>query len=131
MLKKLLPAFLLLLFALPAPLHAEQHLAWNGREFKGWICDGHELKPKSGANSANTWIFNGREIKPKSGATSVNTWIFDGRELKPKSVSTSANTWIIEGNHAKPKSDANSRNTWNVGSAPILVIAGALVLHLY
>lgn len=23
----------------------------------GWVCDGRELKPKSGASSSNTWVF--------------------------------------------------------------------------
>ena len=117
--------------ALATPAHAEQKLAWNGREIKGWVCDGRELKPKMGANFQNTWIFDGREIRPKSGANFQNTWIFDGRELKPKTGANFQNTWIIEGGKAKPKTGANFKNTWNVGTAPILVIAGALVLHLY
>lgn len=41
---------------------------------KNWVCDGSELKPKSGANSSNTWILSGKEIKPKSGANSSNTY---------------------------------------------------------
>lgn len=117
--------------ALAAPAHAEQKLAWNGREINGWVCDGRELKPKFGANMQNTWIFDGREIRPKTGANFGNTWIFDGRELKPKTGANFQNTWIIEGNKARPKTGANFKNTWNVGTAPILVIAGALVLHLY
>ena len=76
MVKSLLAAIVALcLFALtPDVAFTEQHLSWNGKEIKGWICDGKVLKPKVGATAANTW---------------------------------------------------------DVGSAPILVIAGALVLHLY
>lgn len=33
---------------------------------RSWVCDGRELKPKSGASSSNTWICDGKEIKPKS-----------------------------------------------------------------
>lgn len=90
---RIIMIFLFLLLALPALAFAERSLAWNGREIKGWVCDGKELKPRSCANSRNTGV-------------------------------------IVNGK-AKPKSGANSPNTWNVGSAPILVIAGALVLHLY
>lgn len=117
--------------SMPELAFAEQNLSWNGKEIKGWVCDGKELKPKSGATPSNTWVFNGREIHPKIGATSSNTWMFDGKELKPKLGANSSNTWIIDGNTAKPKFGATSSNTWKVGNAPILVIAGALVLHLY
>lgn len=120
-----------LLAAIPGLALAEQRLAWNGRDIRGWTCDGTVLKPRHGATSSNTWIYNGREIRPKSGANSSNTWIFDGRELKPKSGANSSNTWIISGGKARPKSGANSSNTWNVGNAPILVIAGALALRLF
>jgi hypothetical protein len=106
-------------------------LAWNGREISGWVCDGKELKPKNGASSSNTWVFDGKEIKPKSGASSSNTWVWNGKELKPKSGASSSNTWVVEGGKAKPKSGASSSNTWDVGSAPILVIAGAIALRLY
>ena len=51
-----------------------------------WVCDGKELKPKSGASFSNTWVFDGKEIKPKTGASFSNTWIWDGKELKPKTV---------------------------------------------
>lgn len=120
------------LFALtPGVAFTEQHLSWNGKEIKGWICDGKELKPKFGATAANTWVFTGREIRPKVGATVSNTWVFDGRELRPKTGATAANTWIITGNKARLKAGVNAANTWDVGTAPILVIAGALVLHLY
>lgn len=122
----------LFVFALmPNLAFAEQSLSWNGKEIKGWVCDGKELKPKFGATSSNTWVFNGREIHPKSGANSSNTWIFDGKELRPKFGANSSNTWIIDGSKARPKFGATSSNTWKVGNAPILVIAGALVLHLY
>src|SRR5690606_10342759 len=57
----------------------------------GWVCDGRELKPKSGASLSNTWIFDGKEIKPKSGASLSNTWIWDGKELKPKSGASLSN----------------------------------------
>ena len=123
--------FLGIFLSIATVAFAEQHLAWNGREINGWLCDGKELKPKSGANSSNTWVFNGREIRPKSGANSSNTWVYDGRELKPKSGANSSNTWVIDGNRAKPKSGANSSNTWVIGNAPILAVAGALVLRLY
>ena len=43
-----------------------------------WICNGAELKPKSGANSTNTWVMTGKEIKPKINASSSNTWVWDG-----------------------------------------------------
>ena len=33
------------------------------------------------------WVCNGRELKPKSGATSRETWVFDGWEIKPKGLS--------------------------------------------
>lgn len=122
---------LLTALLVPAVAYAANTLAWNGREIKGWVCDGRELKPKTGASFSNTWIFDGREIKPKSGANFSNTWVFDGHELKPKSGANFSNTWIIEGGRCRPKSGANSSNTWNVGTAPILVIAGAIVLHLY
>ena len=133
MVKSLLAALAALcLFALtPDVAFTEQHLSWNGKEIKGWICDGRVLKPKVGATAANTWVFTGREIHPKVGVTAANTWVFDGRELRPKVGATAANTWIIDGNKARPKAGANAANTWDVGSAPILVIAGALVLHLY
>ncbi len=42
-----------------------------------WVCDGKELKPKSGASSSNTWIFDGEEIKPKTSASSSNKWIWN------------------------------------------------------
>lgn len=106
-------------------------LAWNGKEISGWVCDGRELKPKSGASFSNTWIFDGKEIKPKSGSSSSNTWAWNGKELKPKFNASSSNTWIVEGGKAKLKSGASSSNTWDVGDAPILVIAGAIVLRLY
>lgn len=115
----------------PSLAYAGPTLAWNGREIKGWVCDGKELKPKSGANFGNTWVFDGRYIKPKSGANFSNTWEFDGRELKPRSGANLSNTWIVEGGKCRPKSGANFSNTWNVGTAPILVIAGAVALHLY
>jgi hypothetical protein len=50
-----------------------------------WVCEGSELKPKTGATSLNTWVLSGREIRPKIGAVSSSTWIGDGQELKPKS----------------------------------------------
>ena len=25
---------------------------------KSWVCDGKELKPKSGATTTNTWVFD-------------------------------------------------------------------------
>lgn len=113
-------------------VRAEYRLNWNGREIKGWVCDGNELKPKFGANSSNTWIYTSNgEIKPKFGANSSNTWVFNGHELKPKFGTNSSNTWVLEGNKIKPKFGANSSNTWNVGNAPILVIAGAVVLRLF
>lgn len=31
-----------------------------------WICDGKELRPKTGATLSNTWIFDGSEIKPRA-----------------------------------------------------------------
>lgn len=114
------------------PAHAEYRLNWNGREIKGWVCDGKELKPKSGANSSNTWVYTSNgEIKPKFGANSSNTWVFNGRELKPKFGANSSNTWVLDGNKFKPRFGANSSNTWEVGNAPILVIAGAVVLRLF
>ena len=96
-----------------------------------WLCDGKELKPKSGASYSNTWIFDGKEIKPKSGASYSNTWIWDGKELKPKSGASYSNTWLIDGNKAKPKSGAGSSNTFEIGSFSILVIAGQLCLRLW
>ena len=70
----ILAALSLLAGPLASAASAEQRLKWNGREINGWICDGKELKPRSGATSSNTW---------------------------------------------------------DVGSAPILVIAGAVVLRLF
>lgn len=32
-----------------------------------WVCNGQELKTKTGASLSNTWVFNGKEIKPKVG----------------------------------------------------------------
>lgn len=110
---------------------ADMTLKWNGREINGWVSDGHELKPKHGASGSNTWIFDGREIKPKYGASSSNTWVFDGKELKPKYGASGSNTWVLDGDKIKPKFGANNSNTWRVGNAPILVIAGAVVLRLY
>lgn len=107
------------------------NLAWNGKEISGWVCDGRELKPKSGASSSNTWVFDGKNIKLKSGGTSSNTWIWDGKELKPKSGASASNTWVIDGGKARPKTGSSASNTWDVGNAPILVIAGATVLRLY
>ena len=49
-----------------------------------WVCNGAELKPKTGATSSNTWVLSGKEIKPKVSASSSNTWVWDGKELKPK-----------------------------------------------
>ena len=66
--------------------------------------------------------WNGREI---------NGWVCDGKELKPKFGATNTNTWILDGAKMKPKFGATNANTWDVGNAPILVIAGAVVLHLY
>lgn len=131
--KSLLAAIAALcLFALaPGDAFAERHLAWNGKEINGWICDGKVLKPKHGATDANTWVFTGREIRPKVGPSAATTWIFNGRELRPKVGAKPSNTWIIDGNKSCPKAGANDANTWDVGTAPILVIAGALVLHLY
>lgn len=111
--------------------HADQRLAWNGREINGWVCNGNELKPKIGATASNTWVYVNGEIKPKLGATASNTWIFNGKELKPKLGATASNTWVLAGNKLKPKIGANSSNTWDVGNAPILVIAGATVLRLF
>lgn len=110
---------------------AEHQIFWNGKEINGWVCNGHELRPKIGANSSNTWIFTGSEIRPKTGATSSNTWIFNGSELRPKVGANSSNTWVLSGGKFRPKAGANSSNTWNVGNAPILVITGAAVLHLF
>ena len=39
-----------------------------------WICNGAELKPKSGANSTNTWVVENKKARPKTGATSANTY---------------------------------------------------------
>lgn len=96
-----------------------------------WVCNGNELKPKTGASSSNTWILDGKEIKLKSGASSSNTWIWDGKELKPKSGASSSNTWVIDGQKAKPKTNASSSNTYEIGTLPILVVAGDLVLRLW
>lgn len=96
-----------------------------------WLCNGSELKPKSGANSTNTWVISGKEIKPKANALSTNTWIWDGKELKPKQGAVSSNTWIIENKKAKPKAGATSANTYEVGDLPILAIAGKLALRLW
>lgn len=52
---------------------------------KNWICNGRELKPKSGASSSNTWICDGRQIKPKNSPSASNRWLWNGKELKPKS----------------------------------------------
>lgn len=122
---------LALILCMPGRSGAEERLAWNGKEIDGWLCDGKELKPKHGANSSNTWVYQNGEIKPKFGANSSNTWVFNGRELKPKFGANSSNTWILDGNKLKPKFGANSSNTWNVGTAPILVIAGKAVLRLF
>jgi hypothetical protein len=96
-----------------------------------WVCNGRELKPKIGATSANTWLFDGKEIKPKIGATSGNTWVWNGTELKRKIGATSADTWVITGGKANPKVSPSSTNTVSVGTLPILVIAGGLVLRLW
>ena len=98
---------------------------------KNWVCDGSELKPKTGANSSNTWILSGKEIKPKTGANSSNTWLWDGKELKPKTSASSSNTWVIDRDKLKPKTSANSSNTYATNGQPILVIAGQLVLRLW
>lgn len=39
-----------------------------------WVCDGKELKPKTGATSANTWIVDAQKVKPKTNANSSNTF---------------------------------------------------------
>ena len=39
-----------------------------------WVCDGKELKPKSGASSSNTWVIDGQKVKPKTGSNSSNTF---------------------------------------------------------
>lgn len=122
-------AFAILLTA--AQAYAMQALHWNGREIDGWVCSGNELKPKSGANSSNTWVLQGNEIKPKFGANSSNTWIRSGNEIKPKFGANSSNTWVLSGNTIKPKFGANSSNTWQVGSAPLLVIVGKVILRLF
>ena len=96
-----------------------------------WVCDGKELKPKSGASSSNTWIFDGKEIKPKTSASSSNTWIWDGKELKPKTSASSSNTWVIDGQKVKPKTGSNSSNTFEIGRSPVLVVAEQLVLRLW
>lgn len=96
-----------------------------------WVCNGVELKPKSGANFSNTWVMSGKEIKPKTNALPSNTWVWDGKELKPKQRALSSNTWVIENKKAKPKSGATSANTYDVGDLPILAIAGKLVLRLW
>lgn len=57
--------------------------------------------------------------------------ICDGKELKPKQGAVSSNTWIAENGKVKPKTGANSANTYEVGSLPILAIAGKLVLRLW
>lgn len=46
-----------------------------------WVCNGQELRPKTGALSSNTWVYDGKEIKPKVGASSSNTRLWDGKEL--------------------------------------------------
>lgn len=96
-----------------------------------WVCNGRELKPKVGATSANTWMFDGKEIKPKVSATSANTWVWNGTELKPKVGASSANTWLVDGGKAMPKVGHSSANTFSVGTLPILVVAGKLVLRLW
>jgi len=96
-----------------------------------WVCTGGELKPKSGASLSNTWMLSGKEIKPKSGATLSNTWVWDGKELKPKSGATLSNTWVVSGGKVKPKSGATLSNTFEIGTLPILVVAGKLVLRLW
>lgn len=123
--------FLPIVLVMPNLTFAEQTLAWDGKEIRGWICDGRELKPKFGATPHNTYIFNGKEIKPKLGANSSNTWVYNGKELKPKIGANNQNTWIIDGITARPKIGANNYNTLNIGHAPILVIAGKLAFHLY
>ena len=98
---------------------------------KNWVCDGRELKPKTGANSSNTWLFDGKEIKPKTGASNSNTWVWDGKELKPKTSSSPSNTWIIDGEKVKPKAGANSTNTYYIRRHPILVVTAQLALRLW
>lgn len=115
----------------PRNAYAEQKLHWNGKFINGWVCDGVVLKPQFGANSSNTWIYKNGEIRPKFGANSSNTWIFKNGELRPKFGANSSNTWVLKGDKIKPKFGANSTNTWRVGDAPILVIAGAVVLRLF
>lgn len=131
--KKCLVFAIVLLFCLfcMGEAWAMQKLHWNGREIDGWICANNELKPRSGATSQNTWILQGNEIRPKSGATSGNTWVRAGNEIRPKSGATSSNTWILQGNTIRPKSGATSANTWDVGSAPLLVIVGKVILKLF
>ena len=102
-------------------------LNWNGRELDGWVFDGKELKPKSGASSRNTYVWNGKELKPKSGASSSNSYVWTGKELKPKSGASSSNTWVIQSGKAKPKSGASSSNTWDYGTAPIPIVAGKIL----
>lgn len=110
---------------------AMQRLHWNGREINGWICAANELKPKTGANSHNTWILAGNEIRPKAGATASNTWIKTGDEIRPKTGATASNTWVLHGSTLRPKTGANQSNTWDVGSAPLLVIVGKIILRLF
>ena len=38
-----------------------------------WVCDGKEIKLKTGAVMANTWLWDGKELKPKTGALMANT----------------------------------------------------------
>ena len=96
-----------------------------------WVCDGKELKPKSGASLSNTWIFDGKEIKPRSGANLSNTWTWNGKELKPRTGSSLSNTWVLDGSKIKPRTGANLSNTYDTGKHPILVIAAQLVLRLW
>ena len=34
-----------------------------------WVCDGKELKPKTGASSTNTWVCDGKEKMPMATKT--------------------------------------------------------------
>lgn len=108
-----------------------QKLDWNGKECDGWIFEKGELKPKRGASLSNTWVFDGKEFKPKIGASLSNTWVYDGKVIKPKINANSSNTWVYNGKEVMPKNGANSSNKWDIGTAPMAIVIGKIILRLF
>lgn len=97
---------------------------------RDWTCNGSELKPRSGS-SADTYVYQGGELKKKYNASSSDIWVFNGTELKKKYNASSRDIWVVSGGKIKPKYNSSYSTTYDLGSQPILVAFGQLILRLW